>query len=128
MDKKVKCKPIKGFEKLYKICSNGVVISIGKKITKNNGVEQERKERVLKPILKDGYLRVVLYKNNKPKKFYLHRLVAEYFKPNPELKKEVNHINGNKLDCSEENLEWTTRSENIKHMWDTGLRKKKGKK
>lgn len=49
------------------------------------------------------------------------RLVATAFIPNPENKGFVNHKNGNPLDNSKENLEWTTRSENQKHAFDTGL-------
>ena len=49
------------------------------------------------------------------KRHYLHRLVAEAFISNPSGKLEVNHINGNKLDNRAENLEWATRSDNMRH-------------
>lgn len=52
----------------------------------------------------------------------IHRLVAETYLPNPNNYREVNHKNGIKTDNRLENLEWTTRSENMKHAIRTGLK------
>jgi hypothetical protein len=49
-------------------------------------------------------------------------LVASTFIPNPENKPTVNHINGNKDDNSDRNLEWATYSENNQHAYDTKLK------
>ena len=76
-----------------------------------------------------GYLRVGLYlnsyKNNRrvPKNFSIHRLVAEYFceNDNPDIKDQVNHINGIKTDNNASNLEWVSQSENIIKAYDTNL-------
>lgn len=62
------------------------------------------------------------------KRLYAHRLVAQYFLNNglPITKnKEVNHIDGNKLNNSVENLEFLSHQENIKHAIATNLIKTK---
>ncbi len=60
--------------------------------------------------------------DQKSRSFKVHRLVAAAFVPNPELKPEINHKNGDKTDNSASNLEWATRSENIFHAFRTGLK------
>lgn len=68
------------------------------------------------------YLSVNLSKNNKIKRFYVHRLVATYFvKKDNEERKEVNHKDGNKYNNYYKNLEWVTRSENIRHALKNNL-------
>ena len=70
-----------------------------------------------------GYQRVGLYIGNyKSKTIKVHRLVAETFIENTENKKDVNHIDGNKSNNNVFNLEWCTRSENIKHAFNNGLK------
>lgn len=45
---------------------------------------------------------------------YVHRLVAEAFIPNPLELSQVNHKDGNTLNNSVNNLEWSSSSENVK--------------
>ena len=55
-----------------------------------------------------GYLTVDLWKNNKGKKEYVHRLVALAFIPNPDKLPQVNHKDEDKQNNYVENLEWCT--------------------
>lgn len=53
----------------------------------------------------------------------VHRLIASAFVPNPENKPCVNRKDGNKLNNSIDNLEWSTHSENTLHSFQNGLQK-----
>lgn len=70
-----------------------------------------------------GYKRVMLYDKGRSKNALVHRLVAEAFIDNPLKKKQVNHIDGNKINNHVSNLEWNTNSENTQHAYDSGLMK-----
>lgn len=95
----------------YKITKEGKVISL----------KNKKETEILGEIDRDGYRRVIIYKNGKRKKFFVHRLVAMQYIPNPENKPQVNHKDGNKLNNSVENLEWVTNKENIRHAMLHGL-------
>lgn len=75
---------------------------------------QKRKGKILSST-QNGQLYNAIRLGAGAKKSYIHILVATAFIPNPENKKEVNHINGNKKDNRAENLEWVSRLENVKH-------------
>nr|DAG27989.1 MAG TPA: homing endonuclease [Caudoviricetes sp.] len=69
-----------------------------------------------------GYLQVAVCYNGGVIKYPLiHRMVAESFIPNPEMKPEVNHKNGNKTDNRLENLEWVSHAENANHCYSHEL-------
>lgn len=66
-----------------------------------------------------GYLRVNLHKsrvtpskNRSPIQIFVHRLVALHFIPNPENKRCVDHIDGDKTNNKIGNLRWATHQEN----------------
>jgi hypothetical protein len=103
---------IKGFED-YEISSTGQVKS-----------HKHGRAVVLKPrITHDGYVWYSLCKNGKGYTKRANRLVAEAFIPNPDGKPTVNHIDGNKLNNSADNLEWATREEQMQHAYANGLKK-----
>lgn len=88
------------------------------------GVVRNLRGKVLRgsPISKKKpYLRVCIRVDKKPTYHLLHRLVAEVHHDNPEGKPEVNHKDGNVTNNHPLNLEWATRSEQMKHAWATGL-------
>ncbi len=105
-------KPIEGYEGIYDVSNLGRVRAyprIG---------SQTSKIRLMKfAIDKNGYKKVNLTKNSKKKRFFVHRLVAQAFIPNPENKPQVNHKSGQKDQNNVENLEWVTQSENAKHSF-----------
>lgn len=68
----------------------------------------------------DGYVFATIDGRQIP----IHAFVAREFIPNPKGLPEVNHKDGNKLNNSVENLEWTDRSGNQKHAVDLGLQPK----
>jgi len=109
---KKRLRPIKGYEREYSITKDGLIFS-------------HRSLLILKTSLnKLGYPQITLSKDGARKCFRIHRLIADTWLEPVEGKTEVNHKNGVKTDNYVENLEWATRSENIKHAWDTGLLKK----
>lgn len=89
-------------------------------------VRNKATKQILKGRLsKSGYLQVSI-KLNETQKFsnrYIHRLVAIYWIDNPENKKEVNHIDGNKENNHILNLEWVTPAENQKYRHKLGNNK-----
>ena len=94
-------KDIKGYEGLYAITSCGEVWSYKSK----KFLKQEKKD--------NGYLRVNLYKNKTSKHYYTPKLVAQADVPNLENKLYVKHKDGNLLNNSFQNLEWSDREEII---------------
>ena len=113
---------IKGYEDFYEISSSGEIRSKDRTVTDKIGRTRSWKGKVLNPnIAPNGYYRVSFSINRKRKQFYVHRLIAEYFIPNPDNLPQVNHIDGNKLNNSLDNLEWVTVQDNVIHAYKNGL-------
>lgn len=102
-------KDIPGYEGLYEINEYGEIRSL------KTGQFKVQK------ISNKGYKYTQLWKNNKPKNNYTHRLVALTFIPNPLNLPMVLHNDNNKLNCYYQNLRWGTGSENILQAYADGL-------
>ena len=117
-------RPVAEYGDLYHVTSHGRVWS-------------EQKGGWLAPILQGTrrgheYYRVALYRDGQRKMRPIHHLVIEAFiGPRPVVvgvnKIEINHIDGNSLNNTPENLEYCTQAHNTQHAYDVGLRKKVGK-
>ena len=108
-------KPVKDYEGIYEVSSDGKVRSLDRL----DSIGRRRAGRVRKTfIVGDGYEQVYLNKDGVSTGLYVHRLVATAFIDNAEDKREVNHINREKLDNRVENLEWVTAKENQRHWRD----------
>lgn len=81
-------------------------------------------KRWLKGGINKGYHFYSLYFRGKQYIFYTHRLVAEYFIPNPNKCPIVHHKDGNKLNNFYLNLEWINIKEHNQTIKELGQRKK----
>ena len=115
-------KDIEGYEGFYQVSNYGRVKSLN--------YNRTGKAKELKQSINLGYKYVILYKDNKRKKFLVHRLVAQAFVPNPNEYLEVNHIDENKANNCVWNLEWCTRlyNNNYGTINERISKAKKGKK
>jgi hypothetical protein len=104
-------KPIPEFENCGEVSNLGRIRSSYGKIRKT-------------VIANNGYIRVGLKKIGAKNTNYVtvHRLVAKAFCEGFEEGLTVNHIDGDKLNNSSDNLEWITQKNNIIHASKIGLR------
>lgn len=96
----VREKTIPGYED-YTVSEDGHVYSMKKPMADGS-------KRSIGAPENGGYLKVNLRdKNGKIKHFFVHKLVAEAFIPNPNGYEHVTHKDGDKENNAVENLEWS---------------------
>lgn len=102
----------------YQASSFGRIKSVDRKRYCKNGHTCIHKGRIIKyGIQNNGYCIVWLRIGNKTKAFTVHRIVAKTFINNPLNLEQVNHKDGNKCNNHVDNLEWCSRSDNLKHAY-----------
>jgi hypothetical protein len=119
-------KDIDSYEGIYQVSNLGNVRSLDREVTEerhpmtgNPWVRKLKGKNLVKSKSGGGYLQVTLNGKNQ----YVHRLVALAFLENPNGLPEVNHEDGDKTNCREDNLVWCTRKDNMQHAERTGLMK-----
>ena len=112
---------IKGYEGQYQISNLGRV----KSLQRWSGTQFYNREKLLNLHInkKNGYVYVWLSKNGKGKNIRVHRLVAEAFIENLNNYTDINHKDCDRTNNNVENLEWCTRSYNIKYSFEKGKAK-----
>ncbi len=89
----------------YEVSDKGNIKSVNYRGTGKSAIRKQS-------ISKNGYMRVILSDNGKNKTYFVHRLVAEAFIPNPDNLPEIDHIDGDRANNHADNLRWSTRKQN----------------
>lgn len=119
VDPGVEVKPVPGFGGFYSVTNDGQVWSHQRTLTCSNGLVRSAGNKWLKRnLINKGYYYVNLARGNGNERWLVHRLVAlAWIENDNPLRDEVNHKDGVRTNCHVSNLEWCTRSENIRHGW-----------
>ena len=111
---------VDGYEGLYQVSNTGKVKTLERK-RRDEKKEYRVREKILSlPLNAYGYPVVSLHKDGVARTVTVHRLVAAAFLPNPDGKRCVDHINGDRADNRVENLRWVSHRENTRHMFELG--------
>jgi hypothetical protein len=125
-------KDVVGYEGSYQVSNKGDIRSCDRFIDYMNGPLAMRKIQKGRPLKfmesHVGHYRVELSDGIIPKKYFVHRLVAIAFIPNPNNYPIINHLDCDPKNNNVENLEWTTISGNVIHAYANGLMPKERKK
>lgn len=107
---------IPGYQSRYLVGERGRILSLVRR-TENGKIFYRDKAKFMAPILSGGYLNVMLFNGFDNKIWRINRLIATVFIPNPLNLPEVNHLDGDPLNNNVSNLEWCTRSQNMRHLY-----------
>lgn len=110
-------KPIKNYEGLYEVSNLGRIKSLARKVNDYRGKNTRTlPSKIMNNVDNgNGYEYVTLVKNKKRKNYYIHRLVAFTFLPNPNNYEYVNHLDYNTKNNIVSNLELCTQKNNVNY-------------
>lgn len=92
---------------IYTVYENGDVYRGDRKITQ-------------RPCYQDGYASFTAGKKNSRKSIRTHTIVGKLFVENPNNLPELDHLDGNRMNPSADNLEWVTHEENVRRAYEKG--------
>jgi hypothetical protein len=94
-------------------------------ITNDGRVYNSKRNKYLVPAKNEaGYMFINLSDGKKRDNFTIHRLVATLYLDNPNNLPDVNHIDFDKTNNKVDNLEWISKSDNMKHNFITPTKEK----
>lgn len=110
-------------DQYYQVSNLGRVRSLDQPVYNSDGsVHHYRKGKIRKHKDNGRGYKCIQLRGGLPQR-YIHRMVLQTFKPVDGMENlDVNHIDGDKSNNTLSNLEWCTKSENMKHAYNTGLR------
>ena len=110
-------KDIKGYEGIYQVSNLGRIKSLEHTVRSNKcGGVRTIAEAILHPTDNGhGYKIIGLRNKGHRKNYYIHRLVATAFIPNPKQLEYINHIDYDRENNSVDNLEWCTQKDNVNY-------------
>ena len=118
-------KDVVGYEGFYQVSNLGRVRSCDRYVEqlsrRGNPANRVIKGRILSPRIARGYSMVTLHSAGLGDQRLIHVLVAQAFIGDRPKDFDINHIDGNKANNRLSNLEYCTRSQNIRHSYKLGL-------
>lgn len=112
-----------GFESEYEISNLGRLKSLHRRVDLGNGGWRVFPERLMKLTPSgNGYLNIALRKSGDITYTTIHAIVLRAFVGDPQPGQEGRHLDGDRINCRLDNLEWGTRLENMRDQYRHGTR------